>query len=457
MKKILLVLFLLINLSCFATHFTLGSGSGNISLTSMTGHSSGDTALITPGTYNFCDFENLTGIIFINNNGIVSCLGNWFISKLTNCIFTGNGLPGTTYGFIFTGTSSTSVTCNGGLINTYFQYLFFHDTNQTSFDFNNNRNSYTYIGTTASLYAYRTHFDHCKSIGANQFYQGTFSAPTDFTGVTDSTWFTNLFIDSAFSNGDVFTGSGTYDMYAYNDTILNAGLSEGGDRGVWDISGNVTMYNIYRHGRFGYLIRLIGISLNGRTTSHIYNCADLSTVNYGTIDYRIEPTDTTTGAATPPYIRGSSLLIDNITSGNKGDYTGYTSPLLVLYNYGPSAGYTCELKNSLIFNNQIPYSPVSHIIYVATADQLTDSSNNRYYANPITSNVFVDTVSFQLKSGSPAINAGTTISYFSIDHLGTSRPQSTAWDIGWQEFIFASPTNTNFLKRKHQTILKQLH
>jgi hypothetical protein len=41
---------------------------------------------------------------------------------------------------------------------------------------------------------------------------------------------------------------------------------------------------------------------------------------------------------------------------------------------------------------------------------------------------------FALLAGSPAIDAGVTLSYVTNDFLGTSRPQGAAYDIGAFEF-----------------------
>lgn len=65
-----------------------------------------------------------------------------------------------------------------------------------------------------------------------------------------------------------------------------------------------------------------------------------------------------------------------------------------------------------------------------------------YDAHGLTNNpLFIsETIpNYYLQSNSPAINAGTTIGTFSIDYAGTSRPQSTAWDIGAYEFVTNSP------------------
>ena len=40
---------------------------------------------------------------------------------------------------------------------------------------------------------------------------------------------------------------------------------------------------------------------------------------------------------------------------------------------------------------------------------------------------------FRLQSGSPAINAGETLASVTVDHVGTSRPQGGAHDIGAYE------------------------
>src|SRR5581483_2122480 len=64
-------------------------------------------------------------------------------------------------------------------------------------------------------------------------------------------------------------------------------------------------------------------------------------------------------------------------------------------------------------------------------------SNNTATNDSSTDPLFISTSTpdFHISSGSPAIDAGTTISSASTDFDGTSRAQGTTYDIGAYEFI----------------------
>lgn len=70
-----------------------------------------------------------------------------------------------------------------------------------------------------------------------------------------------------------------------------------------------------------------------------------------------------------------------------------------------------------------------------------------YDANGINSDpLFTDTstTNFTLTASSPARNAGVTIGAFSVDRIGTTRPQGAAWDIGAFEYAAeGSPASPN--------------
>jgi hypothetical protein len=60
------------------------------------------------------------------------------------------------------------------------------------------------------------------------------------------------------------------------------------------------------------------------------------------------------------------------------------------------------------------------------------SSNNLQNVNPSFVNAPVD---FHLKTGSPAIDTGTTVTLFNTDKDGSARPAGSAYDIGAYEYI----------------------
>jgi len=107
---------------------------------------------------------------------------------------------------------------------------------------------------------------------------------------------------------------------------------------------------------------------------------------------------------------------------------------------------TGEIKNNIFYN--------AGSDYWASAGSSFEASNNLIYHNNKTVNqssypndivnqdpLFVDPANynFHLQTNSPAINKGITISGFSYDKDGISRPQGSNWDIGAYEYVETAP------------------
>jgi hypothetical protein len=69
-----------------------------------------------------------------------------------------------------------------------------------------------------------------------------------------------------------------------------------------------------------------------------------------------------------------------------------------------------------------------------TSIGVTSNDSNSLVGDPL-----FNTTTNHIASNSPAIDAGQTISSFSNDYYGTSRPQGKAWDIGAEEYISSPP------------------
>jgi hypothetical protein len=94
-----------------------------------------------------------------------------------------------------------------------------------------------------------------------------------------------------------------------------------------------------------------------------------------------------------------------------------------------------ELKNCIIYNNgsQVSNSG-TNTQFSTNLCQNTQSGVCALTGNPLFVNPTGSPPNFHLQSGSPAINAGTTLSAVPDDKDGVSRPQGAAYDIGAYEF-----------------------
>jgi hypothetical protein len=173
----------------------------------------------------------------------------------------------------------------------------------------------------------------------------------------------------------------------------------------------------------------------------------------------------------------SNALVYNNTLINvaQSDQAG-----IFLRDVAHSGGPDTPCNNVTVINNIVSISPTGgrYLFDIHTSNALTGSltlANNLYFAGTgstlwqdarsgevanslsawqsylgskgVTSNdsksLVADpqfnTSTDHLAPTSPAINAGQTISSFSNDYYGTSRPQGAAWDIGAEEYISSSP------------------
>jgi hypothetical protein len=168
----------------------------------------------------------------------------------------------------------------------------------------------------------------------------------------------------------------------------------------------------------------------------MYNCIDLSTMNYGTIDTRIEAGDTTKSERRP-FVRGANMHVLNNTIGNKQTIY-YVSELVIAGNYYPENGYVLEVRNNLCFNTVAAGS--DQVIKQNTGNPLKDTSNNIYCKDPIASGILLDTIFCYLDSTGIAIDRALVIPLIRVDIDGITRPTGQSSDIGAREYPGISKT-----------------
>tara|TARA_Y100000592_G_scaffold100649_1_gene181730 strand:+ start:6789 stop:8276 length:1488 start_codon:yes stop_codon:yes gene_type:complete len=156
----------------------------------------------------------------------------------------------------------------------------------------------------------------------------------------------------------------------------------------------------------------------------------------------IQAFSTATGGSTTVYIYNNSIYVSNpgsFASYGTRHYNTSGSNLYITVENNIAIGgtyfdaYTEASFNSgsRSFNNNISSDGTSTAF--GGLNNLTNRTGAQIFNAP-------DSNDFSLSVSSAAINAGKTIDYITTDILGTSRPQSTAYDIGAIEKAAASPS-----------------
>ncbi|MDR3711586.1 MAG: PKD domain-containing protein [Puia sp.] len=398
----------------------------------MNGLNAGDVIAITPGTYSGANFSNLNGVSIINNGGLVNFTGGMAISNLTSVTIAGNGAAGITYGFYFQG-SGTSITLQGKCTG-----LRLYNMDNTSvgefFDCSANGLA-TYNGNPSTKLLVNTAIANIRLTSSGVLMQGSYGSTPDFKNVIDSIAVFNVIISNSVSNGQELAGASIYHLDAHDWNVTGSVPNASGDVGIFQVYGNARVHNIYRNGGYGYIMRIVNVGLDGVADSYLYNCIDLNSWQYGTIDTRVDPVSLTSGT-TPPFCTGGNIHVLNNTSGNKTQADNYTTCMVIV---GAFTGYKCEIRNNLSFNTfQIQ---ADKMIQMNAGDPLPDTSNNQYYTSAQIGSVLVDQTNCYLLPTSPAIDKGYTEPVVTTDIAGIVRPQGAAYDIGAREYSTGTTTN----------------
>lgn len=415
----------------------MGKAGEPIVVTSMKGLESGDTIQIPKGTYPGGTFTHLKGITIVPDEGGVTFNGPISIGDDNGVVFDGTVLSGVTYGFTFSNFSQGFAAFQptqeaiGNMQNCAIKGVQVLDTGGSVLD--GNAGSIIYDGTPETCLYYNMTLDTIKETGRSIVYSGTWAANSTYKNVNIGMTMKNIICES---NG---TGSPTkvlsyslYNMVADNWQIIGP-TQKAGDTGVFSIYGNCTLKNIYRHGGWGWLLRIFNCSLNKSSTTWVYNCIDVDTVTYGTVDTRIDVADINANPDAKIPIVGNDTKIINVTSGNKGNVTGFTSSLAIVYSTSDRATpephmYEADIINCVAFNNKALNHSSLFLDGDITAKKNIVQKNNIDIVGPIPDGYFVDQVKFYPAKDSPLIGKGMVVPEVTKDIYGNPRGDTN--DVG---------------------------
>jgi len=445
MKIVFTICFLIFCVQGYSRTVITGSGHGAVILNNMDGLKPGDTLAIRAGQYEKGGyFSRLTGITIINYKGIVDFGNTVTVGNLKMVSISGAGWKDAMYGIRFRNFQGDAFVLEAPCRSLSLSYCEYRDLDGNAF--NASQFFITYTGDSSTFALYKTAFYYQKLVHARALFVGSWAACKLFQNVVDSIAFLHIIVDSTSSDVVQVIGSSIYRMLASHWRITGPCPNGKHDAGIFQTTGNGTVCNIYRYGGYGYVWRSWNLGLNGRADCYLYNCIDLNSDNYGTVDTRMQWYDTTTGN-TIPFVRGANMHVLNNTSGNKRA-PNYVSQIVVAGDFCASSGYRLEIRNNIAFNTIA--TGADQLVKQNTPEPIPDTSNNLYAKDPITAGILLDTIECQLNPDGPAIDRGISYSFIPADIDGVPRPLGKS-DIGAREFqkalIIQDPNQGGFPKK----------
>ncbi len=441
------VFFLLVSIflvtTAHAKKVVIGSGSGSVSQTSMTGLTAGDTIAITAGTYaGGGEFSNLHDLTIINNGGLVTFNGTviWGGNTMHNMKWTGVGYTGAFYGFVFN-TSRAIYGQAAHTDSTRFDHMDFENASTAAFDFGDSNYGITFNGSSATYKMHCITFSDIKVFNASFFIITGYNDPgAANNNICDSVDMHNIIIKDLQGPGQQVRGSITH-FNVYNWNITYSGTNtQTGDQGIIYVSGNGSIHHNYMHGGRGYLARIVGFSIKPLQDSVLfYNNIILSTTHYGGFDIRCDNADVPW--KTSPYFNPiKNVYALNNTVGNKWNQ-GFVVPVIVQYQM--QNNNILFVKNNLSFaaDPNITNLPDEGILvdYNMATGNKVDTSNNRYFSAAAILNYLQDTLATCRPKAASSLNGvGVPYNFLITDFYNKIRP--TPPSIGAVEYAGISST-----------------
>jgi hypothetical protein len=421
---------------------TLGTGSGSVSQTTMTGLNAGDTLAITPGTYSGGGtFSNLHDLTIINNGGVVNFKGTviWGGNTMHNIKWTGVGFAGAFYGFVFN-TATGIYGQTGHTDSTRFDHLDFENASNAAFDFGDSNFGITYNGSSATFKMHCMTFSDLKVFNSSLFLISGYNDPQAANNnICDSIDMHNIIIQDLQGPGQQVRGSFThFNMYKWYITYSGTNTLVG-DQGILYINGNGSIHDNYMHGGRGYLARIVSFSLKPLQDSVLfYNNILLSTTHYGGLDIRCDSVDIPW--RTSPILNPiKNVYVVNNTIGNKWNQ-GFVVPVVVQYQMHNNNILYCKNNLSFAADPNVTNLPADGILVdFNQGGGKIDTSNNRYFSAAAILSYLQDTLATCRPKSNSALNGGGVPHNFLItDFYDKIRP--TPPSIGAVEYAGISST-----------------
>lgn len=411
----------------FATSFTCPLVSGNPALTSMAGHSVGDTCLIPAGAFTSYNFQNLIGIVILpqGSNTSVYITGEGF--------FKNNKFI--EWGYV-TGIGSATGFMNGDASNNNNCWFHHHrQINQGTTCYHFDGSWPWTVGDTTTLQLYKIRMDsiyeyNCPSLLRSGFGDMTQNHPNP-SNVSDSIIITRLLSLATSGTGE----EGTEVRFAgcfranFHDWVIISTTQRGpsGDDGnIYIKGGDGTFYNIYRYGGPGAVIRIYGCTQTAFPRNVIaYNINKQWSTCYSNFDFRFDVNTAFTG------VQSCGWEAYGLTMGNSVDNAGgYGANLAIIGNIDNTKPH--KFRNLVGWNIQKCSGCGSFLIKDQSGGtyNFSDTANTQYWGTSALAKMDTTTILYSNVLGTFATYAPSALSTGAILHGGVTNPYSNTDYVG---------------------------
>lgn len=355
------------------TTLSVGTGSGNLVIDGSS-YVLGNNYIIkvAAGSYSSITIQNinLTGLVTIENSGLVQVTGNMSsmtFNNVSNLTVTGMGTSGMPNGFYFHDNNYRPITINGLTHNLTLSNFQFNNIGDYSIDFSNGTTIYD--GTNNTCF-YNITIQNMLCTNTNQFLQMSGGINNGVvTGLVKNLEITGLNFSN--SNCGVVAYVGNADAYnIHNNTINNINQTNNNHNGIFLIVGNGSFHDNLVENHQGNAIRAWGVSI-GTTPKNvlIYNNTVHDSRKYSAFEVQSFATMITPGKTT--YINAQ---VYNNLCGNLNLSMDWYGVVVDVYNL---YGGICNVYNNKAFNFPAP-NPNSYIVS-QQATTIPVVTNNNYY------------------------------------------------------------------------------
>lgn len=449
MKKLLFllpILLICLSLKEYKRPYTIhiiGTGSGNVSVTSMgsLGLSQGDILEVATqtGTYGSLTLNNLINITVIAQTGRpVFTTGGQIVGN------TGLSISG----IDFNSTNGASIDMTSGR-NFSFTFHNMHFSNFPGAVFDCSGNLLYNYGDTTTYKWYHGTFDSISLFQCGLLVQGSYGSPSDNSGhppdVCREITFSRLTDDATtatFEPGKEVHGI-FFHCTAHDWKVTSPGGAANGDVGMLYGWGWWHMWNIYRNGGNGYIARIFPMEEESdQGDIELWNSAKFNTSEYGLENYQYDTSGSING-----HFCSTNGNTWNCEAGNFTDQIHYWCPLANNGQVGSNRHY--NIHNNFAFNLFLNGKQPIASDLGGWSTLGGDTSHNQYWNSATqakldsVTNMIVTSLGaakqYVITSSTPGaiLNGGLTSPFTSTDFFGLA--YRTAPDLGYLALPGAPP------------------